>query len=544
MSVCCWRRCGRPRAGPPGGTTRGARPLLVGMPLVQGIRLSEAAAPPAQRVFNALFVLLFLSPVFYLVWGIWISGVGYYFIGGSFIFILVAIGDIKKKIAFGDRSGVSCCSGLFLTLGILCLVLALSFVLQVAGVCALACSFGFWTARTQVSFDRVLFPIAVVLAVASCELLIFQGLRALLKIASWREVRVSQQPDGFELLGLALAHRAMAGSSHVRELPGAQWVHRAVAASSESDTNPRHDTMGRPRIYPRYGDLPGAWAPRVAEQQAEEWLEIQFLEAWQIGAIEVYETYLPGSVVAVKLKDPRSNEWRVAWQGPSQRGDLPPVARIFSPPLTPLGFATRHVRLELQMGREALFGGRPVRPQIDAVRVLRHDQPAAAVATATAIPDATLVNEPTPGGNETDGIDLEAPAPVQAVVVGAVPADGLAVDACISGEDAYRPPTSGPAAPSGPVPGRVVRTEPVSRGRPSRAVPPLVEITEILRLHLGIVAGSMEEVVGHACVELAIDPAGMSLMQQATACWRALGAPPSIAPDLHPDLVGTGSTTA
>ena len=470
------------------------------MPLVQGIRVSADAAPPARRVFNALFFLLFLSPVFYLVWGIWVSGVGYYFIGGSFIFILVAIGDIKKKIAFADRSGVSCCSGLFLTLGLLCLVLAASFVLQMFGVCALACVFGFWDAHTEVTFDRVLFPLLVVLAVAGCELVIFEGLHALLKISSWREGRTSQTLDGAEMraLGLVGGVHGPSTSLHVRDVPGSQWVSRAVSASSEAETKGRQQVEGWPKVYPRHGDVPGAWAP--LPNTGEAWIELEYAEAWQIGAIEIYETCAPGSVVAVQIREARSREWHVAWQGHAQRDELPTLSRIFSPPLTPLGFATRHVRLKLDVA-----GGEPS-PEIDAVRVLRHDQPVGAIATATAVPDATLVS--TPATAEEEGGDIEAPAVLQAVVVASV------------AETPCGAPAAGSAAAVGPVPGRVL-----VRGRTSRTVPPLVDLVEMLRYHLGVCGASMDEVVANACVELSIDAAGMSIMQQATACWRVLGSP-------------------
>ena len=485
------------------------------MPTVQGIRLIPEAAQPVRRTFTALFVMLFLSPIFYLVWGIWISGVGFYFIGGSFIFILVTIGDIKKKIALNDRGGVSCCSGLFLVLALACLVLAASFMLQLGGMCALACAFGFWDGHSDVSADRVVFPLFVVLAVVTCEFVIFFGLRDILKIGIWRE-----GPHA----ALAEAARTASGRQRVHDLPGSQWVSRSPGASAEYSTLwSRHQVVGRPKVYPRFGHLAGAWAPRG--RGPDEWIELEFDEPVRVGAIEIYETFTPGTVVAVKLRHgpAATGEWVVAWQGEAQR-ELPPAARIFSPQLEQLPFSTRHVRLELDLRSAVAW------PEIDAVRVLRQDMPTVAIATAMPVENDEIMLAV---GEVGEGDSAEQGVPVfEGVVVGALPpgetsaepvsaeaAAAIATGVVVNGAAA-----GGDDAPVGAAVGQGLSQH--SSSRPPRGVPPLVVLTGMFREELGVSGLSMSEVVANACMALSVDTTGLSVTQQATACWRALGSPP------------------
>lgn len=59
--------------------------------------------------------------------------------------------------------------------------------------------------------------------------------------------------------------------------------------------------------------------------------------------ISIYETYNPGSVVAIWARD-ETGQWFQLWSGPPQI--VPHKPRIFSPPLQLCNFKTRMLRLE------------------------------------------------------------------------------------------------------------------------------------------------------------------------------------------------------
>lgn len=59
--------------------------------------------------------------------------------------------------------------------------------------------------------------------------------------------------------------------------------------------------------------------------------------------ISIYETYNPGSLVAIWAKD-ETGQWYRLWNGPPQI--VPHKARIFSPPLQLCSFKTKILRLE------------------------------------------------------------------------------------------------------------------------------------------------------------------------------------------------------
>ena len=156
----------------------------------------------------------------------------------------------------------------------------------------------------------------------------------------------------------------------VREIAGSQWVSRVLEASSQYDRRgwSKHNVAGVPRVYPRYGDIHGAWAAHAA-RGTQEWIELEFNEAVLVGGIEIYETYYPGAVTQVKLWNPVWQVWDSGWQGGSQRGQLPQRSRVFSPPITRMAYATRKVRLEVDQRAAGSWS------QIDAVRLLRRDAP-------------------------------------------------------------------------------------------------------------------------------------------------------------------------
>lgn len=112
----------------------------------------------------------------------------------------------------------------------------------------------------------------------------------------------------------------------VAEMRARDWVAHertawpvATRASSTFGRSWSHEVVrDAPRVYPRYGDLPGAWAPRRRTSHTE-WLEVQFSpEVGLVEAIRVFETCAAGSTFALTVRDQEGRE-RLIWKRPPVR---------------------------------------------------------------------------------------------------------------------------------------------------------------------------------------------------------------------------------
>ena len=183
------------------------------------------------------------------------------------------------------------------------------------------------------------------------------------------------------------------GGSSTLAATHALWVDDVRDCSSQRDRDAfgAHQLVGPPRTYPMHGNVAGAWQPEADATSGGERaasVHLDFASPMYVSGVEIYETYLPGSVTAVALWSGRTDGsgaagWDVVWRGEPQRS-LPAEARIFSPSLEARSYATKHVRLELALPQRPNAaaatrdeaGAAPARhaqgraPQIDAVRLI------------------------------------------------------------------------------------------------------------------------------------------------------------------------------
>jgi len=489
------------------------------MPIVNGIMVTDAAALPTARVISALNLFGVASPAFYIMLGIFVTAEGYWFLGITIVFCLITIGDVKKKIQYNDIGGVDCCKGFFSVLLIGAIMMLVGLLLEMASptACSIPCWLG-WTldpmledgsgepahspgeALREGTLSTLIIPFAVLSLIAFLELTIVVNLGRLKALGNW-----TGRGQG------AMRPR----HAPVVDIPGSQWPVRATNASSQynASTWSYRQVEGPPRVYPRYGDYAGAWAPS-ASRGSTEWIEIEFAEAVVVGGIQIFETFNPGAVVAVKLRAEGSEEWHTAWTGPVLRGQLPAAARIFSPNLTPYAPPVRHVRLELNQRAPGSWS------EIDTVRLLRQGDGAAALqraaggaAVATAVAIAVPV-ETAPAVGVVHGVVVPSVASVDAgaisVIVGAT-VDGASVSQAVAAQ----------AAPAGAPSGAL----PPPDTEASLAEPPLVSLVSILRHELRLTDGSFAAICSAACEQLGVDPQDKSVRQQALECWRLLGSP-------------------
>ncbi len=120
--------------------------------------------------------------------------------------------------------------------------------------------------------------------------------------------------------------------------------------------------LNEPNTYPNYGDIESAWASETDDDQ-REFLELGFNNTLPIRSILIYETYNPGAIDTVYVKNPGTNEWEIVWSGPATI--LPKVSRIFTIDFPATPYPVSEVRIALNS--PAVPGWN----EIDAVAIIR-----------------------------------------------------------------------------------------------------------------------------------------------------------------------------
>ncbi|CAF3318694.1 unnamed protein product [Rotaria socialis] len=108
-----------------------------------------------------------------------------------------------------------------------------------------------------------------------------------------------------------------------------QWVSRVIGCSSQynNDTWSANQIIGPPKVYPRYGDITGAWAQ--GSRAGDEFIVVEFEEVVYPERIDIYETYNSGAVVKVLARNGKVNsEWETVWK--TETPQIQEQSRIFS----------------------------------------------------------------------------------------------------------------------------------------------------------------------------------------------------------------------
>jgi hypothetical protein len=155
--------------------------------------------------------------------------------------------------------------------------------------------------------------------------------------------------------GLSSAGQASAGEAIE------QWASGAEASSEYGADSWSAQQATGTADTPEAGDMVTAWAAASADDQVET-LTLRFAQPVIPTGIEIYETYNPGAVAKIEVLDPNTDEWVVVWEGVADTAGE--ELAVFSPPLTPVDFATDQVRLSID---EPLIPGWN---EIDAVKLI------------------------------------------------------------------------------------------------------------------------------------------------------------------------------
>ncbi len=102
--------------------------------------------------------------------------------------------------------------------------------------------------------------------------------------------------------------------------------------------------LGAPDVFPAYGDLEKTWAS-LTQDGSREYLTLGFDEASPINYIDIYETYKPGAVDTVYVKNPGTGMYEIVYTATAAaQPDVSRKLRIFFPVT---GFPVSEIRIAI-----------------------------------------------------------------------------------------------------------------------------------------------------------------------------------------------------
>jgi len=123
---------------------------------------------------------------------------------------------------------------------------------------------------------------------------------------------------------------------------------RVINFSTEYDIYPNgwstYQILGKPNVYPAYGDIAEAYNP-VAFGTQRDFIDLEFDNNGPIDSIFIYETFTPGYVDSVFVKNPGTQNWDLVYS--SVVTPAPAVSRIFAIGFPMTSYTVKEVRLSL-----------------------------------------------------------------------------------------------------------------------------------------------------------------------------------------------------
>ncbi|MBL7875717.1 MAG: hypothetical protein JNL53_08635 [Cyclobacteriaceae bacterium] len=125
-----------------------------------------------------------------------------------------------------------------------------------------------------------------------------------------------------------------------------QYASKVIRFSSQytSTSWSASQALGEPDTYPKYGDFTTAWAS-LTEDEKREYLELGFDTLQTVKKIEIYETWNPGAIDSIYLRDASSKKWTVVYSKSIK--NLPGTSRIFTIQLIETPYFVDAIRLAI-----------------------------------------------------------------------------------------------------------------------------------------------------------------------------------------------------
>ncbi|MEQ1585691.1 MAG: hypothetical protein ABL895_07435 [Cyclobacteriaceae bacterium] len=140
------------------------------------------------------------------------------------------------------------------------------------------------------------------------------------------------------------------GCSDYEEFEGVkirQYATKVIRYSSQYSNTSWAATraLGKENVYPNYGDYSNAWAS-LSDDEQREYLELGFDTLQTVKTIQIYETWNPGAVDSVFLRDASSKKWNLVYAKPAVK-NLPEKSRIFTFYLIETHYFTDAIRIAI-----------------------------------------------------------------------------------------------------------------------------------------------------------------------------------------------------
>jgi hypothetical protein len=103
--------------------------------------------------------------------------------------------------------------------------------------------------------------------------------------------------------------------------------------------------LGKENVYPAYGDNVNAWAS-LLQDNPREFLELGFDTLQTVRTVQIFETYNPGAIDTVYLRDSSSKKWIKIYSKPAIT-TLEKKSRIFTIQLLETPFFADAIRIAI-----------------------------------------------------------------------------------------------------------------------------------------------------------------------------------------------------
>nr|XP_022322048.1 uncharacterized protein LOC111123779 isoform X1 [Crassostrea virginica] len=141
------------------------------------------------------------------------------------------------------------------------------------------------------------------------------------------------------------------------------WASEVTRFSSQYNTGglSANQILGKPNVYPRYGDIVGTWTQNGGQLDRVHFIEIKFPRKVYLKEVSIFETYHAGAVVRVAAKDPQ-NQWMDVYN--VTHAHVIRKSRIFSPKIKGVQFPVDELRIEVDCSASNNY------VEIDAVKIV------------------------------------------------------------------------------------------------------------------------------------------------------------------------------
>jgi hypothetical protein len=126
-----------------------------------------------------------------------------------------------------------------------------------------------------------------------------------------------------------------------------QYATKVIRFSSQFTSNnwSANKALGKENVYPNYGDISEAWAS-VLQDDEREFLELGFDTIQTVRTVQIFETYNPGAIDTVYLRDSSSKKWTKIYSKPAVT-TLEKKSRIFTIQMLETTFFADAIRIAI-----------------------------------------------------------------------------------------------------------------------------------------------------------------------------------------------------